>query len=288
LPPDEEAKIPEEQRYHMVFTGNWFATFQGSNRISASRFKVEPQHTPQRIFSDFDLGLAFGFKRVELVPTHGIYQITNGRLRLNFAIESEAMPTKFGAEHPEFRRVTGKLAQEQFHALKRHSSQAATTDAVGADEAVRKEARKVTEAHWGNWSAVSVAVVIREAGQGNALKRVNVDTKEARMTLDGEKMVRAGTGADGKPEQKATKVTFEEDKEPPRLTLHVKEGSKEWKIRYIYEVNGDTLRMCCFCNGNLDEAEAWPTKFSLDDDWENPKYPRLEVWKRVKEEDKNE
>ena len=139
LPPDEEAKIPEEQRYHMVFAGDWFAAFQGSQRISASRFKVEPQHTPKRIL-DINLGSGASLEFDELVPARGIYEIKNGRLRFNFVPDTEALPTKFGIEHPEHKRVNGKLAQEQLDALKLYSKQAKTTDASEAPTQQETEA----------------------------------------------------------------------------------------------------------------------------------------------------
>jgi uncharacterized protein (TIGR03067 family) len=141
LSPDEEAKIPEEQRFHMVFAGDWCATFQGSKRISASRFRVEPQHTPKRI-SDINLGSGAGLEFDELVPARGIYEIKDGRLRFNFVPDTEALPTKFGLEHPEHKRVNGTLAQEQLDALKLYSKKVTTTNAGGAEAAKPDRAKQ--------------------------------------------------------------------------------------------------------------------------------------------------
>ena len=134
----------------------------------------------------------------------------------------------------------------------------------------------------GKWEAVSI-----ETWQGNSsnnLKIVQVDPKGHWTIFDGDTMVRPGTGADGKPEPQTFKVTFETDKNPPRMTVHVTKGNEGWKVHHIYEVKGDTLRLCSFGLLNPDGTESVgvPTGFSLDDDPKNPRFPRLEVWKRVK------
>ena len=134
----------------------------------------------------------------------------------------------------------------------------------------------------GKWEAVSI-----ETWQGNSnknLKIVKVDPKGYWTVFDGDKMVRPGTRADGKPEPQTFTVTFEADQSPPRMTVHVKKGNEGWKAHYIYEVKGDTLRLCSFglLNPAGTESVGVPTEFSLDDDPKNPRFPRLEVWKRVK------
>ena len=137
----------------------------------------------------------------------------------------------------------------------------------------------------GKWEAVSI-----ETWEGNSnknLKIVKVDPKGHWTVFDGDKMVRPGTGADGKPEPQTFKVTFEADQNPPRMTVYVKKGNEGWKVHYIYEVKGDTLRLCSFGLLNPDGTESVgiPTAFSLDDDPKNPRFPRLEVWKRVKQKE---
>jgi RNA polymerase sigma factor (sigma-70 family) len=145
--------------------------------------------------------------------------------------------------------------------------------------------KKGIEALRGKWSAESI-----QTWQGNSnknLKIVKVDANGFWTIFDGEKMVRPGTGADGKPEHHTFKLTFEENKDPPRFTMHIKKGNEAWRIRYIYEVKGDTLRMCCFGVTEVNGVEVveFPTKFSLDEDPANPRFPRLEVWKRDKEKE---
>jgi len=137
----------------------------------------------------------------------------------------------------------------------------------------------------GRWEAVSI-----ETWQGNSnknLKVVQVDPKGYWTVFDGDKIVRPGTGADGKPEPQTFKVTFETDQNPPRMTVHVTKGNEAWKVHHIYEVKGDTLRLCSFGLLNPDGTESVgvPTGFSLDDDPKNPRFPRLEVWKRVKDKE---
>ena len=152
LPPDIAAKRPEEQRLRLVFSGEWYGTFRGSQLVSASRFKVEPQHTPKRlsIVDPITLGEAEGR------PMRGIYEVKGDGLRLSLAVETLALPTKFGTEHPEFIRAKGKLSEEQLDALKVHAKQAAATDkarekanaflertgALSSDPAKPKQARK--------------------------------------------------------------------------------------------------------------------------------------------------
>jgi RNA polymerase sigma factor (sigma-70 family) len=135
----------------------------------------------------------------------------------------------------------------------------------------------------GKWEAVSI-----ETWQGNSnknLKIVKVDPKGHWTIFDGDRMVRPGTGADGKPGSQSFKVTFETDRSPPRMTVYVTKGNEAWKVHYIYEVKGDTLRLCCFGLLNPDGTESVgiPTAFSLDDDPRNPRFPRLETWTRIKE-----
>ena len=125
-----------------------------------------------------------------------------------------------------------------------------------------------------------------ETWQGNSnknLKTVKVDPKGHWAVFDGDTVDRPGTGADGKPGPQAFKVTFETDKSPPRMTMHVTKGNEGWKVHYIYEVKGDTLRLCSFglLNPDATESVGIPTEFSLDDDPKNPRFPCLAVWKRV-------
>jgi hypothetical protein len=83
-PPEIAAKRPEEQRLRLVIAGGWQGRFQGDQRLSASRLKVEPQHTPKRL----------SFVGVEGKPMRGIYEVKEDGLRLSIAPETEALPTK--------------------------------------------------------------------------------------------------------------------------------------------------------------------------------------------------
>lgn len=118
LPPEIAAARPEDQRLRLVFAGDWHATFRGSQRVSVSHLKVEPQHTPKRL----------SFFGVEGKPMRGIYEVKETGLRLSIAPDTEGLPTKFGTEDPEFKRVNGKLADEQLEALKRHAKERTPTD----------------------------------------------------------------------------------------------------------------------------------------------------------------
>lgn len=165
--------------------------------------------------------------------------------------------------------VRATLAEAQ------ETSAEAKQDKPGPANGEKAASKKGMEALRGKWSSVSI-----EAVSGNSpesLKTEKVDPKGLWMTLEGETMARPATGADGKAEVETFKITLDPDKNPPRLTVHC----KTHKLRFIYEVKGDTLRLCCFCLGEQDgrEVVAWPTKFSTDDDREM--FPRLEMWRRL-------
>ena len=119
LPADIAAKRPENEGLRLVIAGGWQGRFQGDQRVSASRLKVEPQHTPKRL----------SFDGVDGQPMRGIYEVKEDGLRLSIAPDTDALPKKFGTEHPEFKRVTGKLADEQLNALKQYSKNTTTVDA---------------------------------------------------------------------------------------------------------------------------------------------------------------
>ncbi|MBC7815399.1 MAG: protein kinase, partial [Planctomycetaceae bacterium] len=128
LPRDIAAKRPEDQRLRLVFSGDWYGSFRGSQLVSASRFEAEPQHTLKRL--SFVDRITFG--EVEGRSMRGIYEVKDDGLRLSLAVDTLSLPTKFGTEHPEFKRVKGQLAQEQVEALKLYSKNATTTDASNA------------------------------------------------------------------------------------------------------------------------------------------------------------
>ncbi|TXT23074.1 MAG: serine/threonine protein kinase, partial [Planctomycetota bacterium] len=128
LPPEIAAKCPEEQRLRWVIASGWQGRFQGDQRLSASRLKVEPQHTPKRL----------SFVDGEGKPMRGIYEVKEDGLRLSIAPETEALPTKFGTD-PEFKRVKGKLAEAQLAALKLYSTKAATTKHTTPESTVPAE-----------------------------------------------------------------------------------------------------------------------------------------------------
>ncbi|MFN0052347.1 MAG: protein kinase domain-containing protein [Planctomycetales bacterium] len=285
-PPDDAAKLPEEKRLRVVFAGGWHAAFQGDRRVFASRLKVEPQHTPKR----------FSFVGVEGQPMRGIYEVKEDGLRLSIAPETDALPTKFGTEHPEFRRVKGQLAEEQLDALKQYAKKGASTgisaqsnptgDSTKIDKStlpgvsraegpLAKESRS-TSVLEGTWAFVSI-----EGGRpdGKGTKRTFEAGKE-RYAFEGKKLILRSVDDDGKVRKTGefdialdTKVT------PHRLTLRTTKD--HLSIRYIYEVKGDTLRMCYFALGEEDgmEVVAWPSDFSIEKDTE--KYPTLQTLKRV-------
>jgi hypothetical protein len=72
-------------------------------------------------------------------------------------------------------------------------------------------------------------------------------------------------------------MVVDAENDPPRLTVHFKTG----KVHGVYEVKGDTLRLCYYEAGAGDGAgAAWPDGFDLDKlDARNR--PTLRVLKRV-------
>ena len=88
MPPEVAARRPEDQRVRLVFVGDWFATVRGSQQISASRFTIEPQHTPKQI--SFVDKITIG--EVEGRSMRGIYEVKEDGLRLSLAITSLALP----------------------------------------------------------------------------------------------------------------------------------------------------------------------------------------------------
>jgi RNA polymerase sigma factor (sigma-70 family) len=126
----------------------------------------------------------------------------------------------------------------------------------------------------GRWKPVSIEGVMGNSPE--TLKVTKIDPKGFKgltMTFDAERIVRKGEGT--------YKVTYDQEKRPHRLTIH----TRTHRLRFIYEVKGDTLRLCCFCLGEQDGVEVvkWPSKFSTDED--RLLFPRLEVWRRVGEAD---
>ena len=95
------------------------------------------------------------------------------------------------------------------------------------------------------------------------------------------KMIEHTSGDDGKVRKVAEgAVTLDDASAPPRLTLH--STRDHLKGRIIYEVKGDTLRLCFYCLAEEGgkEVVAWPKGFDLDQE-DVKKFPRLDVFKRV-------
>jgi RNA polymerase sigma factor (sigma-70 family) len=120
--------------------------------------------------------------------------------------------------------------------------------------------------------------------------------KENPMTFEGEKdtqtyvfekgackMIQQTRGDDGKVNKGSEyEVTVDDSTDPPRLTLHVRKDGDYWKIRFIYEVKGDTLRLGSYSLAAEDGKELviWPKGFDLDQE-DIKKYPRVDTFKRV-------
>jgi uncharacterized protein (TIGR03067 family) len=114
LPPEIAAKGPDDQRLHLVFAGGFHASYQGSQptRQMAYRLRVDPKQSPKRLWLDGEN------------PMRGIYEVKGDGLRLSIAPDAEALPTKFGTEHPEFKRVKGDKARELLDALNMYRKKA--------------------------------------------------------------------------------------------------------------------------------------------------------------------
>lgn len=128
----------------------------------------------------------------------------------------------------------------------------------------------------GTWAVVSV-----EGGRpdGRGTKLMTEGGKE-RYVFEGKKLVLKTVDDDGKVRKTGEfDMTLDTKVRPHRMT--VRATKDRHSIRYIYDVNGDTLRLCFFALGKEDGTEivAWPLEFSLDKDIE--KYPTLLTLKRV-------
>jgi uncharacterized protein (TIGR03067 family) len=105
------------------------------------------------------------------------------------------------------------------------------------EEKKQNEARDTIH---GMWSLVSI-----ESVRGTSPKTLTTTRQEPKgftMTFDGKQVTHRQVGEDGKVQRATFKTTLDTQKQPHRLTVHTKDHS----IRYIYEVKGDTLRLCCF------------------------------------------
>ena len=120
LPPSIDQKRPEDQRLSLVFAGDWHATFRGSQRVSASRLKVDPDSVPRRLWL------------VGNESMRGIYEVKGDGLRLSLAPETAALPTKFGTVHPEFKRVRGSKERGLLEAMRLFSREVAKDNPVEA------------------------------------------------------------------------------------------------------------------------------------------------------------
>jgi uncharacterized protein (TIGR03067 family) len=128
----------------------------------------------------------------------------------------------------------------------------------------------------GTWAFVSIEGARPD---GRCTKRKFEGDKE-RYVIDGQKLILKTVGDDGKVRKTSEfDITIDTKVTPHRLTL--KTTVDRLSIRYIFDVKGDTLRMCFFALGeeNGNEVIAWPTEFSLKKGLEN--YPTLQILKRV-------
>ena len=244
LPPDIAAKQPEDQRVRLVFDGDWHAAFRGSERLWASRLKLEPQQTPKRIsFVDLEEGRT---RRIDDIK--GVYEVKENNLRLSIAPDAAALPEEVGTENPDFKRVKGKLAEEQLAALKEYATQAAATGtsgsgkrqpadsdpedaAHGAEGPLAKESG-VTSDLEGTWAFVSIETG-RPDGNGTDL---TFEGDKDRYVFEGNKLVQKTVGDDGIVRKTGEfKIALDTEVNPHRLTL--RSNKDHLSIRYIYEVN---------------------------------------------------
>ncbi|MBA4068097.1 MAG: hypothetical protein C0501_31230 [Isosphaera sp.] len=131
----------------------------------------------------------------------------------------------------------------------------------------------------GIWAFVSIE------GRGPDGKRqtkmFDGDADTVTVTGNRKKWVQFTRGGDGKG-TKVGEYDIEVDagQKPPRLTLQTTHEDKA-KIRYVYEVKGDTLRLCFYAVGAGDGGDAaWPDGFDLDK-LDVEKHPTLHTFKRI-------
>jgi uncharacterized protein (TIGR03067 family) len=131
------------------------------------------------------------------------------------------------------------------------------------------DAKAKTEALTGTWAYVS----FEDRGPNDRYK-VTLRDEEDTVTIDGKKWNSHTRKMDGGGE---CDVVVDAGKDPPRLTVHFKTG----KAHCIYEVKGDTLRVCHYAAVAGDGAEVtWPDGLDLDT-LDARKRPTLRVLKRV-------
>ena len=127
------------------------------------------------------------------------------------------------------------------------------------------DAKAKAEALTGTWAYVSY----EDRGPNDRYK-ITIRDDEETVTIDGKKWVSHTRKMDGGGE---CDIVVDAEKDPARLTVHFKTG----KVQGVYEVKGDTLRVCHFAAG---DGSAWPDGFDLDK-LDAKKHPTLRVLKRV-------
>lgn len=97
----EGEKSPDEKRLRIVFANNLLAAFSGAQLLWTATFSVEPKNSPKSLFYV-----------VDGKPKRGIFEVKEDGLRLCMADEADAMPTRFGTKHAEFKRLEGAKARD--------------------------------------------------------------------------------------------------------------------------------------------------------------------------------
>jgi len=101
---------------------------------------------------------------------------------------------------------------------------------VLAAETARSGDKKEQEKFEGTWSLVKIT-------GGKSQKK----DKEAKLTFKGNKVTfKAGA------ETEEGTYSVDPTKKPKELNLHIERGGKKATLKHIYELDGDTLKICHF------------------------------------------
>jgi RNA polymerase sigma factor (sigma-70 family) len=148
-----------------------------------------------------------------------------------------------------------------------------------AEDAKKEDAKKAkAEALTGTW-----ALLCLEGLNMNVHQKHTFEGGRDTVMLDGKKWVHHTRGDDGKVKKVGEyDIEVDAEKDPPRLTIQQTTTPEKFKIRFIYEVKGDTLRLCHYSVAAEDGVEvvAWPDGFDLDK-LERRLCPGLRVYQRV-------
>jgi RNA polymerase sigma factor (sigma-70 family) len=134
----------------------------------------------------------------------------------------------------------------------------------------------------GAWAFVGIESRVPDRKVGPLTFEEERDTRTFVFEKGACKMIQHTRGDDGKVRKFGEfECTLDDTRRPPRLTIHTTRD--DLKIRCIYEVKGDTLRLCSYSLGEEDgkEVVAWANGFDLDKE-DVKKYPRLDTFKRVR------